>query len=180
MSLQPPTGFQSTPHEAPLPGRSMPEPPLGLEVVGGRSMQLRRAIALDRLASGYGYLTISWSQRGHGLDLVAFQDGSVVAARGHTLTVDLSQPQRRVLIGTGTRGTMPLPASELLVSNGATQLNVPILGGTSLGFWPRLSITRVDGFVVVRHEGDPLSGVFSAVAAAYGYDERTFVMASTT
>lgn len=159
--------------------RRASRPPQGVSVVGGRAVKLHRVVALDRLASGVGYLTVEWRLRQRGFDLLALHDGSSVAARGNTLTVDLTQPMNRVLIATGTQGTMPLPASELRVGNGTTQVIVPIDGGTSLGVWPRLTLTRVDEFVVIRHEHDPLSGILGAVAGAYGYDERNFVLAHT-
>ena len=142
-------------------------------------MKLHRVVALDRLASGVGFLTVEWSLRRRGYDLLALQDGSSVTARGNTLTIDMTQPMNRVLVATGTQGTMPLPPSELRVSNGSTQVIIPIDGGTSLGVWPRLTLTRVDEFVVVRHEHDPLSGILGAVAGAYGYDERSFVLTHT-
>lgn len=161
-----------------VPARRRPSrPPQGISVVGGRTVKLHRVVALDRLASGIGYLTVEWRVRQRGFDLLALQDGSTVAARANTLTIDLTQPMNRVLIATGTQGTMPVPASELRVSNGSTQVIIPIDGGTSLGVWPRLTLTRVDEFVVIRHEHDPLSGILSAVAGAYGYDERNFVLA---
>lgn len=163
-----------------IPARRRPSrPPQGVSVVGGRTVKLHRVLALDRLASGIGYLTVEWRLRQRGFDLLALHDGSTVAARGNTLTLDLTQPMNRVLIATGTQGTMPLPPSELRVSNGTTQVIVPIDGGTSLGVWPRLTLTRVDEFVVIRHERDPLSGILGAVAGAYGYDERNFVLAHT-
>ena len=163
-----------------VPARRRPSPPpLGVSVVGGRTVKLHRVAALDRLASGVGYLTVEWLVRRRGLDLLALQDGSSVTPRGNTLTVDMTQPMNRVLIATGTQGTMPLPPSEMRVSNGSTQVIVPIDGGTSLGVWPRLTLTRVDEFVVIRHEHDPLSGVLGAVASAYGYDERSFAITHT-
>lgn len=163
-----------------VPAKRRPSPPpSGLSVIGGRAAKLHRVVALDRVASGFGYLTVEWTVRQRGWDLLALQERSTVAVRGNTLAIDLTRPLGRVLVATGTQGTMPLPPSELRVSNGATQVIVPIDGGTSLGVWPRLTITRVDEFVVIRHERDPLSGILGAVAKAYGYDERDFVLAHT-
>jgi len=169
----------STPLEVVPPKRRPSPPPAGVSVVGGRTVKMHRVAALDRLASGVGYLTVEWLVRQRGLDLLALQDGSSVTPRGNTLTIDMTQPMNRVLIATGTQGTMPLPPSEMRVSNGSTQVIVPIDGGTSLGVWPRLTLTRVDEFVVIRHEHDPLSGVLGAVASAYGYDERSFAITHT-
>lgn len=134
---------------------------------------------MDRLASGHGFLTVEWSIRRHGHDLLALQQNSAVAPRGSTLAIDLTQPMHRVLVATGTQGTMALPPSDLRISNGSTQIIVPLEGGTSLGVWPRVSISKVDEFVLIRNERDPLSGILGAVSRAYGYDERTFVLTHT-
>lgn len=180
MSLQPPSGFESTPQPA-TTARRVPAPrPHGIKVIGGISAHLHRVIALDAMASNIGYLTVEWSLRQNGFDLLALSENATVAARGTSLAVDLAGPLGRVLIATGSRGTMPMPASELRLTNGSTRVTVPIEGGTSLGMWPRLSLTRVDGYLVVRHEHDLLSGVLGAVAGAYGYDERQFTLAHTT
>lgn len=159
--------------------RVLSTPPFGLDVVGGTTVRLNRAVALDRLASGYGFLTIEWPVHQRGYDLLALQDGSSVSARGNAIAVDLSDPLGRVLIATGTRGTTTLPATTLRVTTASTHVEVPIDGGTSLGVWPRLTITKVDEFVIIRHERDPLSGNLSAVAKAYGYDERNFTLAKS-
>ena len=157
--------------------RTLSAPPLGLDVVGGTNVRLNRVVALDRLASGFGFLTLEWPAQQRGYDLLALHDQASISARGSAITVDLSVPLGRVLIATGTRGTTTLAPSSLRVTNGATHLDVPIDGGVSLGVWPRLTIARVDEFVVIRHEQDPLSGNLTAVSKAYGYDERNFTLA---
>lgn len=159
------------------PRRELSFPPAGMDVVGGTTVQLNRVVALDRLASGHGFLTIQWPVHQRGYDLLSLHDRAMVSARSASLALDVSAPFGRLLVATGTRGTTTLPPSELRVSNGATTIIVPIAGGTSLGVWPRLSISKVDEFVVIRHEQDMLSGNLSAVAEAYGFDERNFTLA---
>lgn len=161
------------------PFRTLSLPPHSISVVGGTSERVNRVAALDRLASGYGFLTIEWPVHQRGYDLLSLHDNAIVSARSGAITVDVSAPLGRVLIATGTRGTTQLAPSELRVSNGSTTVTFPIDGGTSLGVWPRLSISKVDEFVVIRNEQDPLSGTLTAVAGAYNYDERNFTLAKS-
>ena len=161
------------------PGPRLSPPPFGMDVVGGTTVQLNRVVALDPLASGYGFLTVEWPvhQRGH--DLLCVFDQARVSARANSLAIDVSGSLGRILIATGTRGTTQLAPSQLRITNGSTTILVPIDGGTSLGVWPRLSISKVGEYVVIRHEKDPLSGTLTAVSAAYGYDERNFLLAKS-
>ena len=161
------------------PFRELSLPPHSTSVVGGSSVKVNRVVALDRLASGYGFLTVEWPVHQRGYDLLSIHDNASVTARSGAICIDLSGPLGRVLIATGTRGTTQLAPSELRVSNGATTVTFPISGGTSLGVWPRLSISRVDEFVLIRHEQDMLSGTLTAVAGAYDFDERNFTLAKS-
>lgn len=151
--------------------------PRGLDIVGGRRVGLDGAVTLDRVASGHGALTISWSHEDADCDLLGFADGTVVEARGRDLVVDLVPGVRRVLVATGTRGQRQLPSSRLLVTNGDTVVELRLPGGTSYGVWPRLSLIGVDEFVVLIDEADPGSGGYEQVARSYAFDPESIVRA---
>lgn len=141
-------------------------------------MQLDRALALDRLASGHGALTLHWSLASDpAFDLLAYADDTSLEVRGDDIVIDLLPGVHRVLVATGTRGQAQLPDSMLTVSNGATVVECRLPGGTSLGVWPRISLVGVDEFIVVLDERDPRSGGYEQVAKAYDHDPLTFVRA---
>lgn len=171
-----PAGASRTPASFP-PARVCHDAPRGLEMTGGTTTQLDGAITLDRLASGYGALTISWSHTGEGRDLLALVDGSTVDPRGDEFVIDLLPGLDRILICTGTARGVELPASSIIVANGSTRVECRLPAGTSYGVWPRLSLVGVDEFVVLLDEHDPSSGDLGPVAAAYGHDAATFVRA---
>lgn len=177
-SASAPTGSANT-HSSFPPHRRLSPSPSNVKIVGGQRVDLHRMVALDRLASGYGAITVEWSLHEAGLDLLAFYDGPAVEQRGSQLVIDMHKGIDRVLLATGSQTPRDLPPSTLTLSNGSTTVVGALPEGRSEGVWPRISLFGVDEFVVVIDEEDPFSGNFVAIARAYGFDEKNFIAAPT-